>query len=306
MTRFRQPVLLAALFASATWAHGQTPGRTGAAAWLDNLSVSAATSATWAENISRTSNAATRKNAMTYDFSVSASRHQQLAPSWLLHLGADAEYLTVPEFDRTGSGKLGAHAGLQEKFGRGPFAPVLQFDAGYTYKAARFAADRGWTSDASLRLAKRLAPNFKLTASGQWLKHDAAGPIFDVEQRSWSVDAAWDISERWRLTGSAGRLNGTVVANAAWSVWWQALGGVLGPVVSNYYNSIPWGVTNLYGSGWVSYNVKADVDQWSLALACEATDRLTLELRTSSAFVVNKIGVRYPTESWGLGLNYRF
>jgi hypothetical protein len=306
MNPFRQPVLVAALLTGAVLVRGQTSARTGPANWLENLGLSAGTTATWVDNLSRTSNEPTRKSAMTYDFSLSASRHQQLAPSWLLHLDAAAEYHAVPDYDLTSCGMLGARAGLQEKFGLGPLAPVLQFDAGYTYKAARFAGDRGWTADAGLRLSKRFDPRLKVSAAGQWSKHDADSPIFDLQQRAWSVEAAWDISDRWRLTGSAGRLQGTIVANAAWNIWGMAIGGGFGPTVSNYYNSIPWGVTNLYGAGWVSYRVKADVDLWSLALACEVSEPLTLELRYNSAFVVNKIGIRYPTESWGLGLNYRF
>ncbi len=306
MNSFRQSVLAALLFSGAALARGQTPDRTGPASWLGNLSLNAATTATWVDNLSRTSFAPTRKNAMTYDFSLGTSHHQELAPSWLFHLDAAADYHVVPDFDLTSCGMLGAHAGLQEKFGLGPLAPTLQFDAGYTYKAARLAGDRGWTADASLRLSKRVNESLKVSAAGLWLKHDADSAIFAIQQRSWSVDAAWDINDRWRLTGSAGRLQGTIVANAAWSIWYQAIDGSFGPAIEGYYNSIPWGVTNLYGPGWVSYQVKADVDLWSLTLACAVSAPLSLELRYDSAFVVNQVGVRYPTESWGLGLNYRF
>ena len=306
MSPCRQTALLAALGAGVALAQGQPPGRTGADSWLDNLSISATASTAWVKNISRTSYAPSRESALTYDFGVNASRHQQLAPSWLLTLGAGAEYLAVPDYDRTSHGQAGVRTGLQKKFGLGPLAPVLQFDTGYTYKAARFAGDRGWTADAGLRLTKRLDPALQVALSGRWLQHNAASAIFDIQQRSYSAEAVWDFADRWRLTGSAGRLQGTIVANAEWSVWGPAIGGGFGPVVSTYYNSIPWGVTHLYGTGWVSYHVEAHVDLWSLALAYEVSDQLTMELRAGSAFVVNKIGVRYPTESWGLGLNYRF
>jgi hypothetical protein len=307
MNPLRLPaLLLACSCAGAALAQDQAPGRAGATPWLENLSLSASANTTWVKNISRTSYAPTRESALTYDLGVNASRHQELAPSWLLHLGAAAEYYRVADYEQMCATKLGVSAGLQKKFGLGPLAPVLSCDAGYTYKAAEFSGDRGWTSEAGVRLAKRLDPALRVAVSGQWLRHDADSAVFDIQQRSWSVEAAWDISDHWRLTGSAGRLQGTIVANAVWSVWAQAIGGAFGPAVSTYYNSIPWGVTSLYGPGWVSYNVKADVDLWSLALACEVTERLTAELRTSSAFVVNQVGVRYPTESWGLGLNYRF
>jgi hypothetical protein len=65
-------------------------------------------------------------------------------------------------------------------------------------------------------------------------------------------------------------------------------------------------VTELYGPGWVSYNVEADVDLWSLAANYSATQRTTVELRYRSAFVVNRIGVRYPTDAWSLALSHRF
>lgn len=280
--------------------------RTPAAGWLGNLTVTAAGTASRVDNLSRTSNAPNRKNAATYELSLAASRHQQLTRDWLLHAGAETTVLSVPDYERADSVKGGARLGLQRKFGLGPLAPVLQFDTAFTYKAARLAADRGWTAEASLRLAKRFAPALKAGVTSLWLDHAARSAVFDLRQHSFSVDATWDISERWSLSGSAGRLGGDVVANAAPAVWSQALSGGIGPVVATYYNSRPWVATDLYGPGWVSYNVEADVDLWVLAVSCALTEHTTAELRYGSAFVVNKIGVRYPAESWGLGLVHRF
>ena len=45
---------------------------------------------------------------------------------------------------------------------------------------------------------------------------------------------------------------------------------------------------------------------WSVTLACAVTERTTLELRAAGAYVVSKIDIRYPTDSWGLGLVHRF
>jgi hypothetical protein len=287
---------------------GEVPAQdpASAAGWLDNLAVTATGTANWVENLSRTSYQPTRKNGATYELDLSASRHEQLAPAWLLHAGADATLFSAPDYDLTTYLALGPRVGLQRKFGLGPLAPVLQLDAALSYKSARLAADRGWTSEASLRLAKRFDSSFKAGLAGQWLEHNASSAPFDLQQRSLSVDATWDITERWSLTGSAGRLSGNIVANAAWPVWAQAIGGGLGPVISTYYNSRPWEVSQLYGSGWVSYNVEAHVDLWSLAASCTLSDRTTAEFRYGSAFVVNKIGVRYPQESWGLSLVHRF
>jgi len=285
---------------------GAAQERAPIAGWPGNLTVTAAGTVNRVDNLSRTSNEPNRKDAATYELSLSATRHHQLASSWLLHAGAQATLFHVPDYDLTNHFKAGPQLGLQYKFGLGPLAPVLQFDTAFTYKSARLAADRGWTAEASLRLARRFTPAFKAGVSGLWLKHSARSTIFDLAQHSYSLDATWDISERWSLSGSAGRLSGYIAANAAPAVWSMALSGGSGPVVAAYYNSRPWVATHLYGPDWVSYNVEADVDLWSLALSCALTENTSVEFRHGRALVVNKIAVRYPTESWGLGLVHRF
>jgi hypothetical protein len=280
--------------------------RAGAAAWLQNLTVSAAATASWVENASRTSAEPFRKDTAIYDFSVGASHHQQVAPNWLLNAGLEADWQAVPEFTRAGYANFAPRLSLQRKFGLGPLAPVLQFETALPYKVARLGQDRGWGFEASLRLAKRLTETFKAGTSLQWVEHNARSAVFDLNQHAFSIDAAWDVSERWSVSGNVGRLSGDVVANAAWSVWSQAITGGLGPAVFNYYTSRPWEITEVYGRSWVSYNVEAHVDQWSLAATYAVSERTTAELRYASAFVVNKIGVRYPTDSWGLSVVHRF
>ena len=280
--------------------------RAGAADWLQNLTVTAAGTAYWIENASRTSAEPFRTDAATYEFSLSASHHQQVAPNWLLNAGLEADWQEVPEFTRAGYVNFAPRLSLQRKFGLGPLAPVLQFETALPYKGARLGLDRGWGLEASLRLAKRLTDTFKAGASVQWVEHNARSAVFDLSQRAFSIDASWELAERWTLSGTAGRLSGDIVANAAWSVWSQAITGGLGPAVFNYYTSRPWQITEVYGPGWVSYNVEADVDQWSLAATYAVSERTTAEFRYASAFVVNKIGVRYPTDSWGLSVVHRF
>ncbi len=69
---------------------------------------------------------------------------------------------------------------MQRKFGLGPQAAVLQLSAGATWKAARLADDRGWTSEASVELAKRVLPNLRLAARATWLEHAAKRATFDL------------------------------------------------------------------------------------------------------------------------------
>src|SRR5690606_9225636 len=154
--------------------------------------------------------------------------------------------LLIPDYPLNNQIKLGPRVGVQRKFGLGPRAPVLQLDTAMIYKAARLDADRGWTAEGSVRLAKRLTSSVKVSAAAQWLEHYAKSATFDLQQRGFSVDASWDISEHWSVSGSAGRTSGDIVANAAPAVWSQAISGGLGTAVFDYYTARPWEVTNLY------------------------------------------------------------
>jgi hypothetical protein len=276
------------------------------ASWFGDLHYNASATFLQTENISRTSHAPTRKNADSYELDVDAGQARQLAASWLLDYSLGVELLDIPDYKLTNTFTGGPHLGVQHKFGLGPLAPVLRFDTAYTYKSARIEANSGWTAEGSVRLSQRLTSYLKLSANGEWLDHYANSSTFDIQQHTFSFEAAWDIDDRWRLTGSVGRLNGRIVANAAPQIWAQAVAGAFGPAIYHYYTSIPSEVTNAYGPGWVAYNVAAHADLWSLALAASLTPHTTLELRTNSVFVVNKVGVRYPNESWGVSLIHRF
>jgi len=277
-----------------------------AAGWMENLHLTASGSAAWVNNLSRTSYEPTRKDATTYEFKLGGSQPRQLASSLLLVASGEITTLSVPDFDLADNLRAGGRLALQKKFGLGPLAPVLQVSAGTSYKSARWAGDRGWTTEAGVQLAQRVLPYLRLAASVQWLEHDAKSQVFDLNQHSYSLEANWDINEHWSLNGSVSRLDGDIVANAAYSVWWQALGGGLGPTVQKYYNARPWAETGIYGPEWVSYNVEAKVDLWSVTLAYALSTHTSVELRKSAARVVNHIGISYPTDSWGLSLSHRF
>lgn len=278
----------------------------GTAGWLENLHLTAAGTVSTVDNISRTSYAPTRKDAETYEFSLASTHARQLAPNLLLIATGEAASLTVAEYDLTNNLRAAGRIVLQTKFGLGPQATVLQVNTAATYKAARFDADRGWTTEAGVQLAKRVWPNLRLAASASWLEHDARNALFDLNQHSYTAEAQWDINDRWTLSGSASRLSGDIVANAAWPVWATMLAGGFGPAIFDYYTSRPWSVTNLYGPGWVSYNVEGDVDLWAVSLGYAFSDRTSLELRRNGAYIVNRVGVTYPTSSWGLSLTHRF
>jgi hypothetical protein len=274
--------------------------------WLENLHLSASGTFSRTDNISRTSYEPSRKDAETYELTLASTHSRQLSRNFLLIATAEATALTAPDYELTASNRFGGRLTLQRKFGLGPQATVLQINAAATFKDARLDADRGWTTEAGVQLSKRVLPNLKFSANANWLEHSARRNTFDLGQESYSAEVRWDINDRWSLAGSAGRLSGDIVANASWPIWSTMLAGGLGQTIFNYYTSRPWTTTHLYGDGWVSYNVEADVDLWSASLGFSINDHTSLELRKSAAFVVNRVGVTYPTDSWSLGLSHRF
>jgi hypothetical protein len=301
MNHPRQLILLAGLLVlSARAQEGPAPS------WLERLHLTTTGTAAWVNNLSRTSATSFRKDAATYELGLSGDQPRQIAPSLLLVTRGGADLLHVPDFPEAGNARFAGSLTLQHKFGLGPQATVLSAQGGLAYKAARYSGDSGWGGDLKVQLAKRVLTNLRVAARADWLEHNARSATFDLNQFSYSLDATWDLTERWTLSGSAGRLSGDIVANASWPVWGAAIYGAYGPVVQNYYRSRPWSVTNIYGPGWVSYNVEADVDLWSVTLAYAVSDHTSLELRQSAAFVVNEIGVRYPTDAVSLSLTHRF
>lgn len=300
LSRLAQRLLPAALLASVAQAQSADPS------WIEYLHPTASAEVAWVENISRTSFEPTRKDATTFSLEAGGSLPRQLAPSVLFVGSGEVTSLWVGDYELNNHVTATAHLALQKKFGLGPQAWVLQGKVSGGYKAARFDDDRGFGTAAEVQLAKRVLPNLRLAATARWLEHDAASAVFDLNQSTYGFEAQWDINDRWTLAGSVGWLQGDIVANAAWPVWKQMLDGAFGEVIYDYYTSRPWTVTHLYGPGWVSYNVEADVDLWSGTLTYAFTDRAALDLRYSSAYVVNAVGVTYPTDSWSARFNFRF
>jgi hypothetical protein len=274
--------------------------------WVDYLHLTTSAEVARVENISRTSFEPTRKDATTLAVDVSSSLPRQFTPSVLFLGRGELSSLFVGDYELTNHVTVTGGLTLQKKFGLGSQAWVLQATVDGGYKAARLDDDQGFTAEAGLHLAKRVLPNLRLNGSVRWLEHDAESAVFDLNQFTYGLDAQWDINERWTLAGNASWLQGNIVANAAPAVWNQMLAGAFGSTIFNSYTSRPWSVTDLYGPGWVSYNVDGDVDLWSVTLTYAWTDHLAVDLRYNAAFVVNQVGVTYPSNAWALKLGYRF
>lgn len=276
----------------------------GAAELVPPVTLKAA--AAWADNISRTSDPSTEKDAADYSVELSTGWHRQIARNWQTSLAAKLGYETVPDFDRMDVTRAGLAVALQRKFGLGPLAPVLEFNAAATHAGFREGYRSGWELSGGARLAKRFTATWRAALEGSWLEYYAKLHPFDIRQHRLQFETEWDVTERWQLGFGKGRIRGEITANAAWPVYGKALGGGFGPAVQAYYSSIPWNVTDTYGSGWVAYRVDSRVDFWWLSVSPALSDRTSAPLRYEEYEVVNRVGVHYKTRILSLSLIHRF
>lgn len=263
-------------------------------------------SATWAENISRSSSPLDWADAMTYEASVSADHHRQFSSGLTGTFVAEASALHRPEFNRNDEVNLGVRGELKQKFGLGPLAPTLAAEGGITGKSARIAGNDGYTVRGALVASKRITESWRLAVTGDWHSHYADSSVYDVRYQRLFGELSWDITERWQVTYGFGRFWGDFTANASPLIWPRAIGGLLGAPIAKYYNAMPWIVTDSYGRGWVTYRVYGSSQLWWLQVAPALTERTSLSMRYDSVYTTNKVNVKYRTDQWSLSVLHTF
>lgn len=260
----------------------------------------------WTQNISRTSFEPTAKDASSFAVDVSVVEARQLAANWTLIVGLEAGAERVPSFTALDRVSAGGTLTLRRKFGLGPLAPVVDASVALTRVDQRESGRDGWREEGQLRIAKRFTETLRAGIFTRWQSFSARGAPYDTHERRLGADFTWDFAEKWSLAGGGSRLRGQVTANAAGSVWWAALSGALGPTIYEYYEEVPWAVTNTFGPGWVAYRVDCSADFLWGELSWLWTEQTRAVLRHETARVVNQVNVRYDTEIWTFGLVHRF
>lgn len=260
----------------------------------------------WTENISRTSFTPTAKDASSFTVDASVVEARQLAADWTLIAGLEAGAERVSNFTALDRTSVGGTVTLRRKFGLGAFAPVVDATLAATRVAQREGGRSGWREEGQLRVSKRFTETLRGAVFARWQSFSARGAPFDTHERRLGAELTWDFAERWSLGAGGSRLNGQLTANAAGNVWWAALSGAFGEKVYDYYEDVPWTVTNTFGPGWVAYRVDCDADFLWAELSWSWTEQTRAVLRRESVRVVNVVDVRYDTEIWSFGLVHRF
>lgn len=277
-----------------------------AAAFEVPITARMAASTAWAENISHTSSAADRKSAVRDQLSGGASWLHEWPGSFVSVLDVSATAETIRHYSKAGSMTVGPTFSVRRKFGLGAFAPLAEATIGAAYRDARLAYDDGWSPTASLRVAKRISGAWRVALTTDWAQHDGKNATFDTSHHRVFAQLAWDPTPRLQISYGVGRLWGSFTANASAPVWTRALGGALGAKVFEYYNTVPWLTTEMYGPRWVTYRVEGFANfQW-LEISPALGRNTSLPFRLERTNTINLIGVAYPQEIWSLSVLHRF
>ena len=269
------------------------------------FSVNAATA--WVDNLSRTSHAPTQKSARVDEVAARLATARQLSRDWLLFADAGASLQHVGHFDALDRvGATGALT-LRRKFGLGPYAPVFEASGSLSGQAFRESGRSGWQPDVMLRYSQRLTASWRAAAGAGWTHFVARDEPYDVTNRRLFLETQYELAAGWQIAAGAARHWGEFTANAAGAVWAQAIGGGLGPVIFDHYNTLAWAVTDSFGPGWVAYRIRnSRADSWWAELAPALTERTSVALRYAAVRVTNAIGIEYDTSAWTLSLSHRF
>lgn len=263
-------------------------------------------STAWAENISHSSAPIDWRDAHRLDSHVAGGLLRQWTAGFVTTGELGAGFERVPKYSMLDAFFIGGIGQARQKFGFGPYAPLLSFEAGLHRRDAKIDGADGWTADAGLRLGKRLTSTWRVSVVGDWQQHYARSSVSDTRHHRLFGTVAWDITPWLQLSHANGRLWGDFTANASPGVWARALSGALGRNISDYYNTVSWETTDSFGPGWVTYRVTGRVSFWWLELSPAIGRNTSLPLRYESRFSVNQVGVKYRQDTWSLQLLHRF
>jgi hypothetical protein len=217
-------------------------------------------SASWAENISRSSASTDWRDTARHNGEVTASMLTPLATGVSLISEVAAGYESVPRYVLNTEYSATARAQLRWKFGLGAYTPVVTLSTSLSRREARIDAADGWRATGALRISKRFTESWRASVTGDWEQVYASHTTFDVRHHRLLGTLTYDLNDRWQLTYGRGSLWGDFVANASARVWNRALTGQLSPAIGAYYPTLSWEVTNSYGPAWVSYRAKGRAD----------------------------------------------
>lgn len=260
----------------------------------------------WTENLGRASGPVDFRDtsSLRADFAVGTSKEFSSGLTGRVQL--EASHLCTPDYDLLDEGGFGPRASLRKKFGLGPEAPVLAFEAATLGRFARIDENDGITLQGAVTLSKRFNPVLSAQLRGDWQENVAEGSTFDVHHYAGEARIILDPTDRVRLSIGGGYLTGTFTAGASAARFAGALGGALGSEVADYYATVSRTVTNAFQPGWTAYRVEGDIGFYWIELSPALTDSLSLSIRFERNHATNVAEVEYRQDIFSVSAIYRF
>jgi len=255
--------------------------------------LSASTSVSWDENITRCPYPGGTRDAVLYDLNGVAEWHNQLSRDVSLQYGLSAGYEACPRFDGLDRMLAGLQVSVRRKVGLGPFAPAFNAAFCYTGDWYRESLHRGTRFTANLSWSQRWNDAWQTVLTADVLHNNGHGAAYDYHNRGLSLEARYDISARWELAAGGGRRWGDQITYA-----WLGGGGATFPYAFEIWKNtidIP-----TFGPNWYAYSIDghADTVWFSFSPALGA-------LRFEQTSVVGR-GESYRTRQVSLSFVFRF
>lgn len=260
----------------------------------------------WTENIGRASGRADFRDAAQYEAAFTAGLSRQLSSSILGRAQLELTGIHSPDFDALDELNFGPRGILRKKFGLGPDAPVLAFEAATIGRLARIDENNGLNLQGAVTLSKRFGPFFSARVRGEWEEHVANSNTYDTRHYGAHAAVSFDPIDRLRLSAGVGRISGLFTAGASGARFTNAQAGALGPAVADYYNAIPVSINNSLEPDWTVYRVEGDIDLWWFEISPALTDTLSLTVRYERTHAINIVDVEYRQDIFTVSLVYSF
>ncbi|MEI6106818.1 MAG: hypothetical protein WCR49_07345 [Opitutae bacterium] len=260
--------------------------------------ISAFTSATWTDNITRCPDPVARKNAALYDVAGSTEWRTQASRDVSLHFATDAGLEACPEFDGLNRLQVGARGAVRRKLGLGPYAPVLRADLGYTGSWYKESSRTGTRFNAVLSWSQRWNDNWQTIMAGEYMHNDGHSPAYDYQNRGLSFEARYDFSARWQLAAGVRRQWGDQIFYA-----WLGGSGAFFPYDYDQWKNTAEDTT--FGKNWYAYSMDSTANSGWVSLSCALGANTSLPLRWEEVHVFN-YGESYRCRMLSLSLVHRF
>jgi hypothetical protein len=260
--------------------------------------MSASASASWADNITRSPYIVAAHAAALFDVTGVAEWRSQVSRDVSLQFDANAGFESCPKYDGLDRVLAGVQFSAQRKFGLGPLAPALRAELSYTGNSYREAQRNSTRLIASLSWTKRWDDSWQTVLAAEYLRNDGRAPAYDYHNRGLSLEARYDVSERWQLAAGLRRQWGEQLTYA-----WLGGSGATFPYVFDIWRNTT--EISTFGPNWNAYSIDAHADTLWFSISPALGGNRSLPLRFEQTSVVGR-GESYRTGLISLSYVQRF